>query len=121
MNQHPPKSLCQKELYHELMRPDGGYPTITREQWDIECAKREYTSNWDYLITSTLEGVEYWLPNDEDWFYILAVDHTHRLAAHTGFMEMDDFDYEDSEYRFTLDPTTGSLRPKFQHGQPLED
>lgn len=117
MNDHPPKSTQQDELYHELMRPDGGYPTITKEQWDIACSNKNYSQPWDYMIVATLDGIEYWVPNDEDWLYIIAVDHTHRLATSTGFMEMNDFDYEDSEYRFTYDPMDQQLKCAFMVGK----
>ena len=68
-------------------------------------------TSWDYVIMATLDGVEYWLPNDEEWFHIVAVDHTHRVARETGFCEMNDFTYED---RNVVDPADGQLKCKFE-------
>lgn len=127
MHQHPPKSTDQNELYHELTRPDGGYIAISKEQWDRESeSQREWyatdprpetrpaMTNWDYLVMDTLDSVEYWLPNDEEWFHVIAVDHTNRLARETGFCEMNDFTYEDSDYRNVMDPSDGQLKCKFE-------
>lgn len=123
----PPEVDTQAELYHALTRPDGGYPAISQEQWNKEAdaqsewyradprpAEKPHMTSWDYLIMATLDGVEYWLPNDEEWFDVVAVDHTNRLAAFTGFCEMNDFEYEDSDYRYKLDPSDGKLKCKFE-------
>jgi len=119
-HEYPPKSIDQSELYRELVRPDGGYIAVTHEAWDADCEKpmgQRSLGPWDYLIMATLDGVEYWLPNDETWFHVIAVDHTNRLAKETGFCEMDDFTYDDSEYRFVMDPSDKQLKCKFEIGR----
>lgn len=131
-HEYPPTADTQAELYHALMRPDGGYIAITQEQWNRESnERREWYANstdrelrrndnrpvmtpWDYLIMGTIEGIEYWLPNDETWSDVVAVDHTNRLAALTGFCEMGDFEYADSGYRYALDPSDKQIKCKFQ-------
>jgi len=113
MPEHAPTSIDQSELYREL----GDYSTITQRKWQI--AKdhlHEFHTwpdghGWDYLIMDTILDVEYWLPNDESWFDIMAVDHANKLAVGTGFPEMDDLSYPDSEYAFT--ECHGILVPKF--------
>jgi hypothetical protein len=138
-HENPPQVDTQAELYHALTRPDGGYPVITREQWNRESeAQREWYANstdrelrrndnrpvmtpWDYLLMGTIEGIEYWLPNDETWFDIVAVDHTNRLAAYTGFCEMNDFEYADSDYRYQFDPFDNQIKCKFMLGRNAND
>lgn len=114
MPEHAPTSIEQPELYHELV---SEYHNINQDEW--EAAKqflKKWGSwpedhGWDYLVMDTINGVEYWLPNDESWFDIMAVDHTNKLAVGTGFPEMDDMSYPDSEYAFT--ECHGILVPKF--------
>jgi len=114
MPDNAPTSTEQPELYREL---DDNYPTITQDQWNDaktylnETGRWPDGHGWDYLIMDTILGVEYWLPNDESWFEIMAVDHANKLAVGTGFPEMDDLSYPDSEYAFT--ECHGILVPKF--------
>ena len=128
MPNHASQEQDQSALYLDLI---NNYPVISREQWDHESAlqRKWYQSEnrdpdtrppstpWDYLLLATLDGVEYWLPNDEDWFDIMAVDHTNKLAIATGFCEMYDFTYEESDYRFVMDPSDNQLKCKFQIGR----
>ena len=44
----------------------------------------------DFYKVDTIDGVEYYTPNDEDWGAIVAVSHEHKLALYTGFYEMND-------------------------------
>lgn len=114
MPEQAPTSIEQPELYRELV---DNYAVINQHQW--QTAKDHLHKfnawpdgyGWDYLIVETIDGIDYWLPNDESWFDIMAVDHTNKLAIGTGFPEMDDLSYPDSEYAFT--ECHGILVPKF--------
>ena len=44
----------------------------------------------DFYKVDTIDDVEYYTPNDEDWGAIVAVSHEHKLALYTGFYEMND-------------------------------
>jgi len=57
-------------------------------------------------------GVEYYLPNDEDWGTIIAVHHESKLAVDTDFFEMDDIEGCPEEYGFILD--NGTLKMGFE-------
>ena len=50
----------------------------------------------DYDYHSTIEGIEYFIPNDERE-YIIAFHHESKQVMITDFYEMDDF-YEGSDY-----------------------
>ena len=56
-----------------------------------------------YQLVATYEGVEYWLPNDEE-LHIRCIKrkmpHDEDLEQDTDFYEMDDFKADDSDYRF---------------------
>lgn len=56
----------------------------------------------DYQLVATYEGVEYWLPNDETLFIRCIkrkMPNDEDIEQDTNFYEMDDFRYEDSDYR----------------------
>ena len=44
----------------------------------------------DWLQVASIDGIDYYTPNNEDWGQILAVSIEHRLAHYTSFYEMDD-------------------------------
>ncbi len=52
----------------------------------------------DYFKVGKVNGILYYSPNDESWGAIIAVDHKNKLAINTGFYEMDDMEYIDSDY-----------------------
>lgn len=117
MPDHASQEREQSPLYLDLT---DNYVAVTRATWKNAETYRaangkfpEGYNGWDYLLMATLDGVEYWLPNDEEWFDVVAVDHTNKIAEFTGFCEMDDFEHENSDYRFTMDPADGQLKCKF--------
>ena len=114
MPEHAPRSTDQSALYLELV---DNYPVLPIATYRADCklpAKDQKRTPWDYLLMSTLDGVEYWLPNDEDWFHVVAVDHKNHLAKETGFCEMDDFEHDNSDYRFVMDNSDKQLKCKFK-------
>ena len=52
----------------------------------------------DYLCYYTRADIKYYLPNDENWGDIIAVDVYHKLAIRTGFYDWDDIQAEHGEY-----------------------
>lgn len=62
------------------------------------CLTNDLIRITDYSKLDTIENITYWSPNDEHWGSIIAIDDTNKLAIDTGFYEMDDMDYLDSEY-----------------------
>ena len=65
----------------------------------------------DYFLVATIEGIEYYSPNDEGWGGIIAVDHTNKVAVNTTFYEMDDMGYPGSDYAQVF--TNGKLTCRF--------
>ena len=110
---HASQEREQSPLYLDLT---NNYVALKVEEYRADCKlpiKEQKRRGWDYLIMATLDGVEYWLPNDEEWFDVIAVDHANEIAEFTGFCEMDDFEHENSDYRFVMDPADGQLKCKF--------
>lgn len=60
---------------------------------------KELERGCDYILMDTIDDIEYYTPNDEDWGSIVALSHEHKLATYTGFYEMDDMAAEDSDYK----------------------
>lgn len=95
--------LQQRALYQELQ--DDGYVLM-------ECYEAK-TNHWvgddgiaaDYLCQFEKDGVKFYLPNNEDWFHVIAVDHENKLALETGFCEYDDIEADHGEYRWVFDGT----------------
>jgi hypothetical protein len=52
----------------------------------------------DYFKMATINGIDYYSPNDEDWGDIIAIDHKNKVAVYTGFFEMDDMEAPGSGY-----------------------
>ncbi len=46
----------------------------------------------DYIHIDTIDGIDFYTPNDEDWGAIVAVSHEHHLVKDTEFFEMDDME-----------------------------
>jgi hypothetical protein len=44
----------------------------------------------DYYKVDSIDGIDFYTPNDEDWGSIVAISHEHKLAHDTSFYEMDD-------------------------------
>lgn len=59
----------------------------------------ELAHGCDFFKVAEIEGIKYYLPNDETWGGIIAVSEEHELAIYTGFYEMDDMGYPGSDYR----------------------
>lgn len=51
----------------------------------------------EYCFCTEIEGIEYWMPNDED--YTIRVKDG-ELEQDTDFFEMHDFEYPDSDYAY---------------------
>lgn len=66
----------------------------------------------DYFKVYERAGVTYYLPNDEEWGAVVAVDFLNELALYTGFYETDDFEHPDSDYHMVV--SDGKLMCKFQ-------
>lgn len=81
-----------------------------------ELAGYEMTDNLerttDYYLWGIIKGIEYWIPNDEEWFDIIAIDRPAKLAHFTEFCEMADFEADDSDYVIVND--NGRLVCKFE-------
>ena len=58
----------------------------------------ELVHGCDYVKLDTINGIEYFTPNDEDWGAIVAVSREQELAIDTGFFDMIDMEDEDSDY-----------------------
>lgn len=58
----------------------------------------ELVTGCDYFLIDTINGIEFYAPNDEEWGAIIAVSHRDGLANYTGFYEMDDMAAPDSDY-----------------------
>ena len=76
------------------------------------CLTNDLAMGTDYFKLDTIENITYWSPNDEDWGAIIAMDDSNKLALNTGFYEMDDMAYSDSDYAIVRDD--GILKPKFE-------
>ena len=94
MQDNYPKYSTQAEMYAVLMA--------------------DYTLDdaGDYIKVGDIGGMEYYCPNDEDWGCVIALDHEHKLATDTGFFEMDDMEYPDSDYAIVY--SDGQLMPRFE-------
>jgi hypothetical protein len=107
-NDHPPKKASQKEMFHQFWN-FYSYGNLRNDDGSI--------NSCDYYFCDTIEGIDYYTPNDEDWFHVVAVDKVNKLFAFTGFCEMDDFyspyDGTVSDYAFVLDDD-GDLKCKFE-------
>ena len=58
---------------------------------------------WDYAAYATkINGLTYYIPNDED-DYIIVADAVTKVAVETNFFEMDDFLTVDSDYAYVLE------------------
>ena len=65
----------------------------------------------EYMLVNTIEGIEYWMPNDET--YTIRVKHIETgLEKSTDFFEMDDFEHEDSDYAYVMH--NGELMCRFE-------
>ena len=76
------------------------------------CLTNDLAMGTDYFLVGTVENITYWSPNDEDWGAIIAMDDINKLAIDTGFYEMDDMDYPDSDYAIVLDD--GILKSRYE-------
>ena len=56
----------------------------------------------DYFKLTSINGVDYYDPNNEEWGAIVALSHEHKLALYTGFYEMDDMGNPDSGYAMVV-------------------
>ena len=84
--EYPPRmaeDADQAEIYRQLM---ADY-VLTADKAD----------NYDYLQIGEVDGIKYYMPNDEYWGAIIAVSHTDKLACNHGFYEMDDT-YSGNDY-----------------------
>jgi len=72
----------QGDLYAEIAAKYTCAPSITDADGNIVSA--------DYYLVDTIDGIEFYTPNDEMWGGIVAIDHTNKLAHDTSFYEMDD-------------------------------
>ena len=66
----------------------------------------------DYVLHSVLDGITYYVPDDESR-YILAVDGARDRIVSTGFYEMDDF-HMGSEYNIAYDKTDDTYKHVFE-------
>ena len=64
----------------------------------------EVKQGCDYIKIFEYMGVTYYLPNDEDWFNIIAVSHDKELAVKTDFCEIDDIAAPYDDYKFFIMP-----------------
>ena len=83
MQEHAPLAPTQSALYENL----GKYNLTD-----------DLNGTTDYFLVGDIKGIKYYTPNDESWGSIIAVDHKNELAHATGFYEMDDMEYPDSDY-----------------------
>ena len=83
MNESAPVSTDQANLYVEL------------QNYNLT---EKLERGTDYFLVGDIKGVKYYSPNDEGWGAIIAVSEEHKLAIDTGFYEMDDMEYPDSDY-----------------------
>ena len=72
----------QGDLYLEIMARYELADSITDADGNIVSA--------DYYKVDSIDGVDFYTPNDEDWGAIVAISHEHKLAHDTSFYEMDD-------------------------------
>ena len=72
----------------------------------------ELSNGTDYFLVATIDGIQYYSPNDEYWGDIIAVDRKNEVAVYTGFYEMDDMAHPHSDYAMTFHQ--GTLVCKFQ-------
>jgi len=66
----------------------------------------------DYVLHSRLDGLEYYIPDDETR-YIRAVDVVRGRIISTGFYEMDDF-HIGSEYNIAYDKKDDTYKHVFE-------
>lgn len=59
----------------------------------------ELAGNCDFFKVAEIDGILYYLPNDETWGGVIAIDNAAKLAIDTSFYEMDDMEYPDSDYK----------------------
>lgn len=72
----------QGDLYLEIMARYELADSITDADGNIVSA--------DYYKVDSIDGVDFYTPNDEDWGAIVAISHEAKLAHDTSFYEMDD-------------------------------
>jgi hypothetical protein len=92
MNKQEPH---QKKLYKKMI----GY-TLSPS---CDSKSPDYVGACDYFKLDTIDTIEYYTPNDEDWGAIVAVSHEHELATNTGFYDMSDMETIGSEYAQVID------------------
>lgn len=99
--EHYPEYTTQSEMY-----------TVLIKDYNLT---NDLVSGTDYFKVDTIKGIEYYAPNDEDWGCIIAVSHEHKVAIDTGFYEMDDMEYKDSDYAQVVQD--GQLMCEFETGR----
>jgi len=98
--------MNQQEFYTKMM----GYtfsPSCISDSPD-------YVRACDYFLLDTIDGIEYYTPNDEEWGAIVAVSHEHKLAHDTQFFEMDDMEDPEGDYCQVVDD--GKIMCRFEAG-----
>lgn len=76
----------------------------------------ECVSGCDWFKVDTIEGIDYYAPNDEDWGSIRAVDHKAKLLWDTGFYDMDDMqDYTVAGVTYVSDYKIIKINGKLCH------
>lgn len=93
----------QAALYEELKLYSFA-PSVVDEDGNIV--------NADYYNVGSIDGIEYYTPNDETWGAIIAISHKDKLALWTSFYEMDDMEYPDSDYAMVV--VGGKMGCRFQ-------
>lgn len=68
----------QRHLYEEMMK--------------IQLTDDLDHGTCDYVKVDSINGIDYYTPNDEDWGSIVAICNENRLAHDTTFFEMDDME-----------------------------
>lgn len=70
-------------------------------------------NNFDFYHMATINGLDYYTPNNEDWGAIIVMDHKNELAEWTGFYEMDDMEAPAPYDDYAFIEHDGKLVPKF--------
>lgn len=81
---------------------DASHQAALYQELKLYTLTDELERGTDYFKVLTLDGIDYYLPNDEDWGGVVAISHTDELALYTGFYETDDFEHPGSDYAMVV-------------------
>ena len=80
-----PDQACADTIDGDASTQAALYEELKQYNLTDECV-----SGCDFFKVDSIDGIDFYHPNDETWGAIVAVSHEHKLALYTCFYEMDD-------------------------------